>query len=645
MRTTTVMLGLALVGCRGRGPTDPPTPPPPGPAGLVINEVMSANDAALRDPANPECPEFDDWIELVNDSDTAVSLAGVVLADTSDELALPDQELGPHEHLLVWADDQPEQGPLHAPFKVSAAGERLELRRGIEVLDAVDVPAVTRDLSWARVRDGSPDWAEAITPTPGRPNHRVLPDDPCFVVEGFDDHSYPCLSSEASYLALAGERTELKVVKFDIFDFDRPETRRIAFVDSEFYTLHDQYYLFTVMNGEVFQNLTLYPPYAGDFSTWGQLDAWARSVDLGAQFDANQIRFAGDRLYSPYFYASINGTNRRLGVGTVVHRPATTTREAFWGFELEYGDAITYEQLVVYFEMLAAGGPAELDSIRWLVRSPEQEALARWMEDEDQPYADRIVRYAELTEPGVVEVYNPGVTAGRVLRVRAGESGLDDARDTDILLLEEIPDFLPPCGALITSVPQTPLSHVSLLARSRGIPNLHVAGITTDAEWDAWARVFTRVALEANADGTVRATALTFDEYLRWRQLQVANVPSITPVDPSTLPYAVDLATAGPMLELRTIVGGKAAGMRHLLEIPRSTHPTPRWACRCGATTSTSHSSRGSRSSSQPRPSATRPAPASASWCSRGARRTTVATRSQRTRQRRTPSWTPVPRA
>jgi hypothetical protein len=558
-----LVLATALGGCTGpTGTWTPPTPEPP--AGLVINEVVAANDAGITDPADPTCPEHDDWIEIVNDSDAPVELEGVALSDGGDPYVFPPGSLAPGAHRLVWADGQPEQGPDHAPFRVSAAGETLQLSREGVVLDRVVVPPVPRDHSWARIRDGSSTWAPQPFPSPGAPNHRVLPDDPCFADDGgFEDHAYPCIPDEAGYLALAGDRSRLAIVKFDIFSFSTDP--RMAYVDTLFYDLHDQYYLYTVFNGQPFPDLDDHPPYDGEFHTWGQLDAWARTVDLDTLVDPQQARFAGERLYSPYFYAAINGPDRAVGVGTVVHRPATAEREAFWGFELEYADDIAYGDLVVYFETLAATGPPAFADIRWLVRSPAQEALAVRMETEGLPYADRVVRYAELGQPGDVEVYNPGITAGLVKRVRAGDS-LDGARDTDILVLDAIPDVLPPCAALITSVPQTPLSHVSLLARSRGIPNVYVAGITDDPEWDAWSRLPTRVAVEASDEG-FRAGVLPFDDYLRWRALQTAVIPSIEPVDSGALPVGMALADADTMLELRPVVGGKAAGMRQLLTV------------------------------------------------------------------------------
>jgi len=550
---------LFLLACT---PDEPPSPW----RGLVLNEVMSANDSFVTDPANPECPEHDDWVELLNHSADPVHLEGIRLQAGGDTFLLPTLDLDPGEHLLLWADGQPEQGPLHAPFGIGRDGERVSLWQGNHRLDAVTVPENRGDRSWARVADGAAEWVEASPPTPGASNERQLPDDPCFAPrQPFDDHTYPCITDADGYTALAGPRTDLAVVKFDIFQFQDPTKRHIRFMDSTFYSLHDQYYLYTVFNGRPFEQLPRHPPYDGDFRNWGELDAWAHSVSLSDLVDPDMATFAGERLISRYFYGEINGSHRDLGVGTIVHRSGETAGEPFWGFELEYKDEIDHQDLVVYFEVLEAHGNPELADVHWLVRSPEQEALAQQMEDERLPYHDRITRYGELALPGEVEVYHPGLTAGRVRRIRSGEGGWEDLVSTDIVITDEIPDELPPCAAFLTSVPQTPLSHIALLAQSRGIPNAYVAGITSDAEWDAWTRRRAWVVLEAT-DAGLRTQLIPEEDFFLYQSLQQGTTPTLVPAEPE--PWAVDLATAGDMIDLRAIIGGKAAGMRQLLLAP-----------------------------------------------------------------------------
>jgi hypothetical protein len=557
---------LLLLGC----PADPTDVVPPDQVApdVLINEVQSKNQSTQLDPANTECPEYDDWIEILNTTDTEQDLSGLHLADESGErYDFPSETLASGARFMVWADDQPQQGPNHAPFKLSKDGELLQLMFGDTTVDEVLVPELADDVAWARYPDASSTWIER-EPTPDEANSRQLPDDPCFAVDGFDDHGYPCIPDREGFFALAGSRTDLSVVKFDVFNFDDDATRRVSFVDTDFYKLHDQYYIYTVLNGQPFGSLDKYPTYAGDFAEWADLEAFARVVDLEALFEKDQLRWTGDRLFSRYFYDEINGADRELGVGTLVYRDATETREELWAFELEFGDDIVYEELVVYFETLEAAGPPEFANLQWLIRSTKQEDTALEMEAQGLPYSDRLVRYTDLAVQGEVEVYNPGMTGGPVHMVRAGQDGLEDANSRQIVVLGEVPDYLPPCAGLITSVPQTPLSHISLLARSRGIPNAYVAGITEDPAWDAWRRVHAKVVIEATPDHELQVEQMSPDDWSTWTDLLELSDPVLQTVDPETLPWSIDLEAAADMLTLRPEVGGKAAGMRQLLVEP-----------------------------------------------------------------------------
>lgn len=71
------------------------------------------------------------------------------------------------------------------------------------------------------------------------------------------------------------------------------------------------------------------------------------------------------------------------------------------------------------------------------------------------------------------EVLNPGTAVG-VLRFADPERPLAPGPD-DIVVYDALPARVPPVAAIFTLAPQTPLSHVNLLARNRGTPNVHIA--------------------------------------------------------------------------------------------------------------------------------------------------------------------------
>jgi hypothetical protein len=548
---------LVLTACRH---------PDPG-APVVINEVLSSGGSAWTDPDGGECPEHDDYVELFNRSDAAVALDGYTLSDDPDEpdrYVLPDVEIAANGYLLITADGDPAQGPLHAPFKVDSDGETLTLTSPSVITDTIDVPALDPDVSYGRTGDGEGTWRMQLAPSPGTANDRP-PDDPCFAPKvGFDDHSVPCIATREGFFALAKERAGLAVVKADIVLFQDKVHRHPYFLDSRFFELHDEWYWFRLLNGHTFEGEDEFQPYDGDFASIPEIYEWAAATDLTALFDPFFFGWVGDgRLYSQRYYELALGTPREIGVSTLIYVPPRNDEPEHWAFELEASDDVTYDDLVGYFETLPAYLPPDVGpQLVWLVRSTVQEDLAEQMEAENLPYADRLLRYDALTVTGDVEVYRPGTVAGRVVHVKAGESGLEDTKSTDIVVLDEIPDILPACAALITAVPQTPLAHIALLAEARGIPNVYVAGIDTDPLWDSWARVHAPIALRATADGGFDVAELSSSEYATYRALIEPVVPVPATVDWSVQPWTIppDQIPFADMPQWRPIIGGKAAG-------------------------------------------------------------------------------------
>lgn len=123
---------------------------------VVINEIMASNQAYITD----ESGEYEDWIELFNNSNSAVNLSGWHLTDNPDN---PDKWEFPTNvsipamgYLIIWADEDSSQGPLHANFKLSAAGEQLMLinANGSTVQD-IEFGQQQADKGYARSPNGT----------------------------------------------------------------------------------------------------------------------------------------------------------------------------------------------------------------------------------------------------------------------------------------------------------------------------------------------------------------------------------------------------------------------------------------------------------------------------------------------------------
>jgi hypothetical protein len=147
---------------------------------LVINEIMADNTHTIADGMS----EYDDWIEIYNADTRSFDLSGMYL---SDDPALPamwkfpvGSTLAAGARLLVWCDDDPDQGPYHTNFKLSAAGDFVGLydvdATGRAALDAHTFAAQAPDWSEGRWPDGSSNWVAFYNATPNASNQE--PDAP-----------------------------------------------------------------------------------------------------------------------------------------------------------------------------------------------------------------------------------------------------------------------------------------------------------------------------------------------------------------------------------------------------------------------------------------------------------------------------------
>lgn len=141
------------------------------PATIRINEFLAKNDTGATD----EQGEHEDWIELYNNTGQSVDLSGYYLSDDSEEpLGWPIPNgtvLGAGEVLLVWADDDPGDGPMHATFKLAVDGEEILLSRADgTLLDHVVFGEQVPDVATGRLQDGGDLWVSFASPTPQAPN-------------------------------------------------------------------------------------------------------------------------------------------------------------------------------------------------------------------------------------------------------------------------------------------------------------------------------------------------------------------------------------------------------------------------------------------------------------------------------------------
>lgn len=149
-------------------PTPSPTLPPTSSNALIINEVVSSNDGVNID----EEGQTEDWIELANISDGAISLGDYFIADSNNEkVALPNITLNPQAVILLWADSDEADGELHLPFKLSAAGEILSLFNSDETLvDSINIPTLETNQAYGRYPSITGNFKTCRYATPNKTN-------------------------------------------------------------------------------------------------------------------------------------------------------------------------------------------------------------------------------------------------------------------------------------------------------------------------------------------------------------------------------------------------------------------------------------------------------------------------------------------
>jgi hypothetical protein len=162
-----------------------PTPDAPNqentePTVLYVNEFMADNSSTIEDPDDPG--SYEDWIEIYNPGGEAVDMGGMYL---TDDLTAPTPwqipagvSIAAGGYLVVWADDDMEQGDTHTNFKLGASGEEIGFfdTDGITQVDAIVFGQQYTDVSYGRYPDGVDDWGfMAATPDATNNPHNAPP--------------------------------------------------------------------------------------------------------------------------------------------------------------------------------------------------------------------------------------------------------------------------------------------------------------------------------------------------------------------------------------------------------------------------------------------------------------------------------------
>lgn len=132
---------------------------------LIISEVVSSNKRSYED----ELLGSPDWIELHNQSASAINLQGYILTDQEDKYdlsnMLPDMTLAAGGYVLILAKTDTKGETFCLPFGLSKTGDTLCLINPAgRLIEKLTIPPLGEDVSYARRADGTFGFCEYPTP-------------------------------------------------------------------------------------------------------------------------------------------------------------------------------------------------------------------------------------------------------------------------------------------------------------------------------------------------------------------------------------------------------------------------------------------------------------------------------------------------
>ena len=150
---------------------------------IQVNEIFADNgDCCLDDSL-----ETEDFLEIINVGDAPIDIAGYYFGDQDGGSVIPsgfpeETTISSGGILLLWFDNDLDQGPLHIDAKLNNDGETILAVNldGDTIIDLTYGPQ-TEDVSYAAFPDGqlySNGWEYTMCPSPGLPNAS------CPLVEG-----------------------------------------------------------------------------------------------------------------------------------------------------------------------------------------------------------------------------------------------------------------------------------------------------------------------------------------------------------------------------------------------------------------------------------------------------------------------------
>src|SRR5437899_2027193 len=151
--------------------------------------------------------------------------------------------------------------------------------------------------------------------------------------------------------------------------------------------------------------------------------------------------------------------NRRLIMGTMAYQ--TPVRR--WTFEFWEGDLVPADQIKLASDLI---NKSFFTPVSFKPNSSRQDSVSAALD------LTRVLQ-TDISNEQDYQALNVAKALGRIHVIPKLDEHVEIGFN-EILVLDEVPVQLPPVAGIITSKPSTPLSHINLLAKGWGIPNVYI---------------------------------------------------------------------------------------------------------------------------------------------------------------------------
>jgi len=212
---------------------------------------------------------------------------------------------------------------------------------------------------------------------------------------------------------------------------------------------------------------------------------WAPFLD-GQQFvkfgildrdtDQPQIYFINSNthfIHANFFDAIGANVNGDDGSGEIVFNPNEITPEGVIGtyaFNFSFGDALDFEASQRTFELLVANMPFIRNNMKHFIGTSGENTYESQYKDDFVGSRIEVILESEVFGDVDYLPFNKAEGFGFFRQMSLD----DNPGSRDIVLYDALPNSLPRVGGIITSVIQTPLSHVNLRAIQDNVPNAYI---------------------------------------------------------------------------------------------------------------------------------------------------------------------------